>query len=331
MFYEELIRPLLFRTDPEWIHAAGIRALKNPFLARTLGNMVGTQGHPVEVWNLRFRNVLGLAAGFDKNAEVVPAMYHLGFGFVEVGTVTAHSQPGNPKPRIFRLPEHQALINRLGFPNQGATAVAARLEKLRRTQTFHGFPIGINLGKSKLTDLDQAAEDYLHSFRLLRPHGDFFVINVSSPNTPQLRDLQTPEHLQRILRPLLEANRPEPKPILLKIAPDLTDKALEDILTTVHDLHLHGIIATNTTIDRTGLPQTEQGGLSGAPLFQRSLAMIRHISRVTSGRLPIVGVGGIMERDSLLSMLDAGARLVQTYTGFVYRGPLVVRKLLSNE
>lgn len=332
MLYEKYIRPCLFRTDPEWIHGAGISAMKSEVISKTLGNMVGPQGHPVKLWGLTFRNPLGLAAGFDKNAEVIPAAYHLGFGFTEVGTVTAHAQPGNPRPRIFRIPEQQALVNRLGFPNQGAQVIAKRISAVRSSRTFDRFPIGINLGKSKVTELDQAAEDYLYSFQLLEPFGDFFVINVSSPNTPSLRELQSPERLGPMLSPLLEENAGRnQKPVLLKIAPDLETEDIDAILEAIETHRLDGIVATNTTVDHSSIDLNETGGLSGSPLTRRSTEVIRHIHRVTNGKLPIIGVGGVVTREDYEEKLQAGASLVQVYTGFVYQGPLVVRKLLMAE
>lgn len=335
MLYEKLIRPLLFRTDPEWIHGAGMMALKNESLAKIMGNSVGVQGHPVKLWGLTFRNPLGLAAGFDKNAEIIPATYHLGFGFTEIGTVTAQAQPGNPRPRVFRLPEHSGLINRLGFPNGGAEQIAKRLKQLKASHSFHHFPLGVNLGKTKAIDLEHAAEDYLTSFKLLEPYGDFFVVNVSSPNTPNLRLLQSPEQLKKILVPLMQENRSRNnKPVLLKIAPDLGPADIDEILETIQDLSLQGIVATNTTIDRTGVDgahSAEMGGLSGAPVRDKNTEIIRHIHRTTGGKLPIIGVGGVLTKDDYQEKIDAGASLVQTYTGFVYRGPCVVRHLLMKE
>jgi len=335
MLYEKLVRPLLFRTDPEWIHGAGMKALKLEGLAKMIGNAVGPQGHPIKLWGLNFRNRLGLAAGFDKNGEIIPGTYHLGFGFTEIGTVTAQSQPGNPRPRVFRLPEHRGLINRLGFPNGGAEAIAQRLEQLKKSHSFYHFPLGINLGKTKAVELEDAAEDYLTSFKLLEPYGDFFVVNVSSPNTPNLRLLQSPEQLKKILVPLMKENRSRNnKPVLLKIAPDLEPADIDEILDTIQDLSLQGIVATNTTIDRQsvdGEHSQETGGLSGAPVRDKSTDIIRHIYRTTGGKLPIIGVGGVMNSDDYQQKLDAGASLVQTYTGFVYRGPTVVRQLLMQE
>lgn len=336
MFYEKLTRPLLFRTDPEWIHGVGMQALKFKTVAKLLGNNVGPQGHPFKLWGLTFRNRFGLAAGFDKNGEIIPATYHLGFGFTEIGTVTAQAQPGNPRPRVYRLPDYNGLINRLGFPNHGAKAIANRMEQLRKeSETFYHFPIGINLGKTKVVGLEDAAEDYLASFKQLEPYGDFFVINVSSPNTPNLRLLQNPQQLRKILVPLMEENQNRnQKPILLKIAPDLEPADIDEILETIQDLSLQGIVATNTTIDRSevnGENSAQAGGLSGAPVRDKSTDIIRHIHRITAGKLPIIGVGGVLTADDYQQKLDAGATLVQTYTGFVYRGPAVVRHLLSQE
>ncbi|MEM6823133.1 MAG: quinone-dependent dihydroorotate dehydrogenase [Verrucomicrobiota bacterium] len=331
MIYKNLIRPLLFKTNPEWIHSAGIHVLQVPLFTKVLQPYIGIPGDPVELWGLTFRNRLGMAAGFDKNAEIVPALYHLGFGFTEVGTITFHAQPGNEKPRIFRYPKHQALINRLGFPNEGATTIAKKLKQLRQSTQFPEFPIGINLGKSKKTGLEDAAEDYLSSFKELKELGDFFVVNVSSPNTPQLRELQAPSFLKGILSKLIQENKASGshKPLLLKIAPDLEVAQIDKILEIIEELELSGIIATNTTIDHSCLTSPEQGGLSGSPLREKSNRIIRHISDTTQGKLPIVGVGGVFTADHVKEKLDAGATLVQSYTGFVYEGPFFVKQALA--
>jgi dihydroorotate dehydrogenase len=324
-----LLRSLFFRFDAEAVHHLALRAMRMPGTGWLWNHFGRGCDQPLSLWGLLFRNRIGLAAGFDKNAEILPASRALGFGFTEVGTVTRHAQPGNPVPRIFRRPEQQALINRMGFPNSGAEAMAAHLARCPRVPDF---PIGINIGKSKVTPLPQAPEDYLHSFRTLYEAGDYFVVNVSSPNTPGLRDLQTPEALRAILTPLAEDNRFRAnKPLLVKIAPDLHLRDIDHILELAIGLKLHGIVATNTTIDQSSLSpaRRETGGLSGAPLRQRSTEIIRHIHQRTMGRLPIIGAGGVITREDYLEKLEAGASLVQIYTGFIYQGPSLVRQLLG--
>ena len=287
-----------------------------------------TMHRPVEAFGLKFPNAVGLAAGFDKNGRAWPAAAALGFGHVEIGTVTFHAQPGNPRPRAFRYPAEQAVINRMGFNNAGAAALAKRLEKLSGPGR-RAIPLGINLGKSKVTSLDQATEDYLGSFRLLADHADYVVVNVSSPNTPGLRELQDAAWLQPLLAALVEENRVRVtagkprRPLLLKIAPDLNWPQIDAALQVIADLKLDGIIATNTTLARPGAlaAANEAGGLSGAPVRRRSTEIINYIARTTGGRLPIIGVGGIMDEAAAGEKLDAGAMLVQLYTGLIYRGP----------
>lgn len=295
------------------------------------------------LWGCSFNNPIGLAAGFDKDGLAAHVWADFGFGFAELGTVTLHPQPGNPKPRLFRLPKDQAVLNRMGFNNQGAEALAKRLSaKLQNPTSSRSpspFPLGINLGKSKITPLESAVEDYLGSFRLLKPLGDYFVVNVSSPNTPGLRSLQATEQLAPILAALQQENQ-EQKPLLVKIAPDLEWRAIESILELAQAHQLAGIIATNTTIQRdqlktqiiqaTGNPVTEEaGGISGAPLRNRSTEVIRFIYQQTSGTLPIIGVGGIFTADDAWEKITAGASLVQTYTGWIYEGPWMVRRILK--
>lgn len=278
---------------------------------------------PRTVFGVRFPNPVGLAAGMDKDGVALPAWPALGFGFVEVGTVTAYPQPGNPRPRLFRLPDSEAVINRMGFNNAGAEALAARLAALPRPL---GVPLGISLGKSKVTPLDEAVADYQASYRALRGHGDYFAVNVSSPNTPGLRALQDRDHLDALLAALVGE-----KPVLVKIAPDLTEPAIAELLEVCLARGAAGVIATNTTLGRDGLAPSdrhradEAGGLSGRPLTDRARQVVDFVHRETGGRLPIIGVGGIVHPDDAARMFDAGASLVQLYTGFIYRGPALPR------
>lgn len=279
-----------------------------------------------EVFGLKFPNPVGLAAGFDKNAIVLPAWEGLGFGFAEVGTITARAQPGNPKPRLFRVPEISGVINRMGFNNDGADVVGARLEGLHKTPRWPRFPVGINLGKSKVTPLEEATSDYLASFGRLRELGDYFVLNVSSPNTPGLRKLQDRSALADLFGAVQGANAAK-KPILVKIAPDLSWEAVDDVLSLVEEHRIAGVIATNTTIDHSSVPEArrETGGLSGKPVRARSTEIIRYITSKT--KTPVIGVGGIFSADDAQEKFDAGAALVQLYTGFIYRGPTLVREI----
>ncbi len=332
--YEKLARRAFFRLDPERAHELSVTALATlahlPPLCRLLEawNQLPSATRPVEAFGLRFPNAVGLAAGYDKHATAWPAAAALGFGHVEVGTVTALAQPGNDQPRVFRFPAQEAVINRMGFNNEGAAAVARRLAR-QPGPGRRRIPLGVNLGKSKLAPIDQAVADYLESFRLLAGHADYLVLNVSSPNTPGLRQLQDADRLRELLAAVTAANREraqggtDRKPILLKVAPDLTFPQIDAVLETIAQHGLDGIIATNTTLARPGpFAQVNQaGGLSGAPLRRRSTEIINYIARATSGRLPIIGVGGIMDAESAGEKLDAGATLVQIYTGLVYRGP----------
>ena len=328
--YERFVRPLLFSLDPETAHHLAIGSLRfasdmPPLLAQL--RRFAPLPNPTELFGLTFPNPVGLAAGFDKNGVALPAWEALGFGFIEIGTVTAKAQPGNPKPRIFRYPEQQALINRLGFNNDGADAVAERLRKLRGSGKWPRVPVGINIGKSKVTELENAAEDYLYSFGRLRDFADYIVLNVSSPNTPGLRDLQAEEALAALLTAIRSANRDSRKPILLKVAPDLAAADLDRVIATCEANEIAGIIATNTTLDHSAIPpeRNETGGLSGAPLREKSSAFIQAIQQRT--QLPIIGVGGIMDAASARDKFDAGADLIQVYTGYVYRGPGMLREL----
>ncbi len=351
MLYRRLLRPALFAAgrDPEAIHERVLGMLafasRSPAFARaveiaaSLGQRVPGNLERV-VFGLRFPNPVGLAAGFDKNAVAVPALAALGFGFVEIGTVTLHAQPGNPRPRLFRLPEDEALINRMGFNNDGAAAVAKRLAAMPPVRV----PLGVSLGKSKVTPLEDAADDYLASLDLLYPYGDYFAVNVSSPNTPGLRQLQEREHLDALLAALqarlrelaARDGRDIPKPLLVKVAPDLDETALDEIVAVALARNVSGLIAVNTTLDRNGLsarvPQqlrSQAGGLSGRPLHARAVAVVRHLHQAAEDRLPIVGCGGIATPDDARRMLDAGATLLQLYTGFIYEGPLIARRLAA--
>ncbi|MEO5721680.1 MAG: quinone-dependent dihydroorotate dehydrogenase [Chthoniobacterales bacterium] len=327
--YENLLRPALFALDAEQAHHLGIGFLKfassSPSLLAGLRRFQPPQ-KPVHVFGLDFRNPVGLAAGFDKNGVALPAWEALGFGFIEIGTVTAKAQPGNPKPRIFRYRAQQALVNRLGFNNDGADVVAERLRRLRASGRWPGIPIGINLGKSKVTPLENAAEDYLYSFRKLHEFADYVVLNVSSPNTPGLRALQGDDALGPLLRAMREENRSAAKPILLKIAPDLSETELEQVIATCELEGIAGMIATNTTLDHRSLGALDEaGGLSGAPLRERATEFVRAIKART--HIPVVGVGGIMTAGDASEKLEAGAALVQIYTGYIYRGPGFLREI----
>ena len=340
--YETLIRPVLFRKDSEHAHELAVDAmawlgalapLRRALERWTRGGFAGTQ--PVEAFGLKFPNAVGLAAGFDKNARAWPAAAALGFGHIEIGTVTALAQGGNPKPRMFRYPAEEAVINRMGFNNEGSEAVAARLAR-QPASGKRRIPLGVNLGKSKVTEIEKAAEDYLASFHLLADHADYLVLNVSSPNTPNLRQLQDESRLRELLAVITDANatrasRPGKRrvPVLLKIAPDLTWPQIDAVLGVIAEYRLDGIIATNTTIARPGFFASvgEAGGLSGAPLRRRATEIINFISRATSGRLPIIGVGGIVDVEGAAEKLDAGATLVQVYTGMIYRGPFFAVEL----
>jgi dihydroorotate dehydrogenase len=349
--YKFAIRPLLFnglKADPELLHQQTIsflswlesncdRSPAKQLLAQSQRSFCFNDTRLAQkLWKVNFANPLGLAAGFDKDGVAAGVWSSLGFGFAELGTVTLQAQPGNPRPRLFRLPQDLAALNRMGFNNHGAAAMATRLAQ---GQTRPLSPIGINLGKSKVTPLDGAAADYLGSFRLLKDWGDYFVVNVSSPNTPGLRSLQDAAQLSLILDALQQENQGQ-KPILVKIAPDLEWEAIADILSIAKTYKLAGIIATNTTIRRdnlntqviakTGKPVgAESGGISGYPLRERSTEVIRFIWQQTQGQLPIIGVGGIFTPEDAWEKITAGASLVQVYTGWIYEGPLMVSRILA--
>jgi dihydroorotate dehydrogenase len=344
IFYDRMVRPALFRLDSERAHELGVDAMAVlaalPPVCRVLEALVGlpaARTRPIEAFGLKFPNAVGLAAGFDKNARAWPAAAALGFGHVEIGTVTALAQPGNPKPRMFRYPREEAIINRMGFNNEGAEAVARRLAR-QPGRGRRRIPLGVNLGKSKVADIDRATADYLASFGHLADHADYLVLNVSSPNTPNLRQLQDESRLRELLGAITAANRDRAAraksgagrvPILLKIAPDLTFSQIDAVLGVIAEFGLDGIIATNTTLARPGWFATvgEAGGLSGRPLQRRATEIIHYISRATAGRLPIIGVGGITDEISAAEKMDAGATLVQVYTGMVYRGGFFAAEL----
>ena len=331
--YERIVRPILFSLDPEAAHHLAVGSLRLasrlPVALHALGTFAASTS-PKTLFGLRFPNPVGLAAGFDKNGVALPALAALGFGFIEIGTVTAKAQPGNPRPRIFRYPQMEALINRLGFNNDGADAVAARLGSLRRSGRWPEIPIGINIGKSKVTPIEEAADDYLYSFGLLHEFADYIVLNVSSPNTPGLRSLQVHDALTQLLRVVHQKNQTSRKPVLLKIAPDLSLSDLEQVIATSEEHGIAGIIATNTTLDHSAISTAldQAGGLSGRPLREKSTELVRAI--VARSRLPVIASGGISDAASAREKLEAGAQLLQVYTGYVYRGPGLVREIVEN-
>ncbi|APG58915.1 quinone-dependent dihydroorotate dehydrogenase [Christiangramia salexigens] len=330
--YKSLIRPILFKYDPEKVHHFTFSALKKMFKIPGISGIIKQRWKlkdprlEREVFGLTFKNPVGLAAGFDKDAKLYKELSSLGFGFIEVGTVTPKAQPGNEKKRLFRLKEDSAIINRMGFNNQGVEQMVERLKK--NTNVL----IGGNIGKNKVTPNESAADDYIYSFDALFDYVDYFVVNVSSPNTPNLRELQDKEPLKRLLNILQNKNelKAKPKPILLKIAPDLTEEQLLDIIEIVKETHIAGVIATNTTISREGLKsadKNEMGGLSGKPLTKRSTEVIRFLSEKSGKAFPIIGVGGIHSAEDALEKLEAGASLVQLYTGFIYEGPALIKQI----
>jgi dihydroorotate dehydrogenase len=328
--YERFVRPLLFSLSPEAAHNLAIRNLvaasSIPSVLRMLERFKPPP-NPKTVLGLTFPNPIGLAAGFDKNGVAIPAWAALGFGFVEIGTVTAKAQPGNARPRIFRYPAQEALINRLGFNNDGADVVASRLGGLRQSGRWPAIPVGINIGKSKVTPIENAVDDYLYSFRLLAPLADYLVLNVSSPNTPGLRSLQEHDALEQLLAAIRRENETARKPVLLKIAPDLSISELEQIIATCEQNDIAGIIATNTTLDHSAIPasRNQTGGLSGRPLREKSTEFVRAITSRSS--LPVIASGGISDASSAREKIQAGAQLLQVYTGYVYRGPGLLREI----
>ncbi|OYD08214.1 quinone-dependent dihydroorotate dehydrogenase [Paludifilum halophilum] len=333
-----LLRNQLFRMDPEQAHEWTIRGLQQaqrfPFVLKTLQRRMEVEDPRLKVSfsRIRFPNPVGLAAGFDKHAQVYPALAALGFGFVEVGTLTPRRQSGNPRPRLYRLPEDQAVINRMGFNNGGVEQARSLLSTFPRP----GIPIGINLGKNKQTPQEEAASDYRHGLRALYRHGDYFAINISSPNTRGLRDLQQSKPLEKLLS-LIMAERDEMKdetgetrPVFLKLAPDLTQDQMTEAVQVGMELDIDGFIVCNTTLSREGLKnplKKEEGGMSGKPLAPLSTKMIRHLYRISEGRMPIIGVGGIFTGDDAYEKIRAGACLIQVYTGMIYRGPSIAREI----
>ena len=325
--YSDILRPLLFRLHAEAAHNLAITGLRvaPPIVLKAVFGPAPEK--PVRLFGIDFPNPVGLAAGMDKNAEALQAWEGLGFGYVEAGTVTALAQPGNDKPRCFRYPAQQALINRMGFNNDGADAVAVRLDRAKSSGRWPRIPVGMNIGKSKVTPLEGAAADYAKSFRRLLPFGDYFVINVSSPNTPGLRQLQDRESLAAIIRTLKDIDAA--KPLLVKIAPDLADDAVREMASLAEQEKLDGLIATNTTLDHSSVPEetNQTGGLSGAPLLSRSTEVLRILRAHTA--LPIIASGGVMSSEAACEKCDAGASLVQIYTGFIYRGPQLIRDIVA--
>ncbi len=331
MIYRRLARPLLFRMDPERSHdlALSVLGLARPVLATLLPRPAFDCRLAVTVAGVGFPTPVGLAAGFDKAARALWAWPALGFGFVEVGTVTGRAQPGNPRPRVFRLPGDQALINRLGFNSPGADAMAERLAAARRGRPYP-IPLAVNIGRSRAASNEQVVDDYVYSFDRLQPHADFVVVNVSSPNTPGLRQLQMRDAIVPLLDALTVRNRVlGGKPLFVKIAPDLTDAELDEVVDAIGG-RAHGIVATNTTLRRDGLAsqaRDEAGGLSGRPIYAQAVRIVGRLRRLTGGRLPIIGVGGIFTAEDAYAMIKAGASLVELYTGFVYGGPALPRTI----
>ena len=329
--YERFVRPLLFSLDAETAHHLAIALLRGAshvdLVLRAL-RVFRPASRPKTVFGVKFPNPIGLAAGLDKDGVALPAWGALGFGFIEIGTVTAKPQPGNLKPRIFRFPEQRALINRLGFNNDGADAIAKRLRRLRDSGRWPAIPVGINIGKSKVTPLEKSTEDYLYSFRLLQEFADYIALNVSSPNTPGLRELQKPAALSRLLRAIRDENRAA-KPLIVKISPDLSPAELHGIVATCEQSEVAGIIATNTTLDHSSIPpeREQDGGLSGPPLREKSTAMVREI--VARSKIPVIASGGICDAESAREKFEAGAQLLQVYTGYVYRGPRLLGEIME--
>jgi dihydroorotate dehydrogenase len=342
MIYRSLLRPMLFRLPPETAHELALHSLSLFLSSRTARKFVARRATSspfgrLERFGLTFTNPVGLAAGFDKNGTAAQALAALGFGFIEVGSVTSEPQPGNPRPRLFRLPRDRALINRAGFNNRGAGQLA---ENIRRRRP--DCVLGVNIGKSRGADIEDATSDYLASFDAVYNVADYVAINVSSPNTPNLRELQRPDLLTKLTESLQQRNRElarqyalsKPKPLLLKIAPDLSEAEIESIVEVAMGAGIAGIIATNTTVKRDGLLTSNErvdacgeGGLSGAPLQQRSNQVIALIYRLTGGALPIIGVGGVFTAEDAWEKICAGASLIQLYTGFIYEGPNVARRI----
>ena len=333
--YKSILRPFLYTLPPENAHYFATGWLERFHQFQVTKNLiekkftVKNQLLEREVFGIKFPNPVGLAAGFDKDAKWIDSLSNLGFGFLEIGTVTPKSQTGNPKPRLFRLEKDEALINRMGFNNDGVQAV---LERIKKSQ--HAIPIGGNIGKNKSTPNEEAPSDYLKCFEILYDEVDYFTVNVSSPNTPGLRELQGKDQLKKIFDGLFEyrAKQSHQKSILLKIAPDLNKDQLGDIVDLVQEIKIDGLIATNTTLDRANLLSPEKlshqtGGLSGKPVKSKSTEVIRFINEASGGRIPIIGVGGIHSAEDAIEKFDAGASLIQLYTGFIYEGPWLVKAI----
>ncbi|MDO9552325.1 quinone-dependent dihydroorotate dehydrogenase [Rhodonellum sp.] len=335
--YKSILKPILFLKNPEDAHHFTFAWIKRTFNLPLLKSMVKgvfAYENPVlerEVFGLKFKNPVGLAAGFDKDGKLIDEMAMLGFGFIEIGTLTPVAQEGNPQPRLFRLPEDEALINRMGFNNGGVKEAVERLKK-RKSDVL----IGGNIGKNKVTPNESAVDDYLICLEELHPYVDYFVVNVSSPNTPNLRDLQEKEPLKKLLSAVKSANdqKGKPKPILLKIAPDLTNGQLDDIVEIVLETKIDGVIATNTTIDRSQLKTSPSkvaafgaGGVSGKVLAKRSTEVIRYLSEKSNKAFPIIGVGGIYSAEDAIDKLEAGASLIQIYSGMIYEGPGLIKRI----
>lgn len=335
--YKILLKPFFFLFQPETIHHFVFKAIKFlcvipgvPSLLKSV-YQVNDKRLETKLFGLTFPNPVGLAAGFDKDAKLYDELGYYGFGFIEIGTLTPKAQPGNEKPRMFRLPEDEGLINRMGFNNEGVDAAVTRLKE-RRTNVI----IGGNIGKNKVTPNEEAVSDYEKCFEALFDHVDYFVVNVSSPNTPNLRALQDKEPLTKLLMRMKELNaqKKNPKPILLKIAPDLTNEQLNDIVDIVKETKIDGVVATNTTVSRAGLKTQDSklktigaGGLSGKPLTKRSTEVIRYLSEHSNKAFPIIAVGGIHTAEDAIEKLNAGASLVQIYTGFIYEGPGIAKRI----
>ena len=341
MLYKSIIRPLLFRKDPEESHemilalmakAEGFSAILEKFYG------VDDPRLAVKIGSLTFSNPVGLAGGFDKNALAPRTIASFGFGFMEIGAITAQAQPGNPKPRLYRLPEDEALINRLGFNNEGAAAIAAKLERLRARGRLPNIPLGMNVGRTKIVQTKDAVGDFLACVERLYRYGDFFTLNVSSPNTPNLRDLQEKNLLRALLSAVQDKNRElsarakiEPKPVFVKIAPDMEFSQVDEIIDVVKSVHLTGIVATNATAfmreNLKSVKGREPGGLSGRPITARVTSFVSHIYKETRGQLPIIGVGGIFNAEDAYEKIKAGASAVQIYTGWIYEGPGAVKRI----
>jgi len=338
-----ILRSILFLFPPEWVHYFSMGCLR--FLCsigfrKIIASVFKPQTKELEfeIWNLEFGNRIGLGAGFDKNANYLRELEALGFGFVEIGTVTPLPQEGNPKPRLFRLPKDKALINRMGFNNDGMKTIASRLQNFKNQNPDSRIIVGGNIGKNKATPNEEAWKDYEICFKELFNYVDYFVVNVSSPNTPGLRELQEKESLRKILSNLQVHNKlqSKPKPLLLKIAPDLTQEQIDDVIDLAMEINLDGLVATNTTISReelsreSGVGSKESGGLSGKPLQKRSTEIVKYIHQKTKGQLPVIASGGVFTADDAKEKMDAGASLVQVWTGFIYEGPAIVKKICKN-